>query len=661
MLREMARLYPGDRLILFQRPGPAPIQVDGSNVRYVPLDAHPMVFYDEMTQVCERQGAQAVIRTYPQEQHPAIPFERQIFTVPDIQHDHFAEFFSRPVLAVRRRAFAWALSCGGAIATMTEHSRSTVISHPWTMTDDIFLMPAALTEELRDSAASTGLPAAVARFDRYFYLPANLWPHKNHRRIFEALRLALPDLPARTGLVLTGNPEGLATVMDGFSDLPIIHLGFVPRGEVAALLRNAEALTYFSLFEGFGMPVLEAFHHGVPVLCSNTTSLPEVGGSAVLACDPTDVHAMAVLMCRIVNEAGLRESVLARAPERLAAYDWAKPAHALRAGLERRAHALPRPKTRLRVSLVMPTRNHGEFIRRSIDSVLAQGYPEIEFLVVDGASSDDTLDILKSYGDRIRWLSEPDRGQSDAINKGMGRVSGDILGYLNSDDILLPGAIEKVVTYFAEHPECDMVYGDADHIDREGRVTGTYDTAGFSFERLMSDCCVCQPAAFWRRRASERTGPFSTELQTAMDYEYWLRLAADGAIIHHCADKWAQSRLHDGTKTLSMRGKIFEEVFSICRAQGGYVSYSYHNGLWSYRLYESWHGGPVLKRLMPWLHRFPALAHFGSQAFALGGSRISRAQVARALFHALDRRHPGVGALVRQAWSRSALLRRSLS
>jgi glycosyltransferase involved in cell wall biosynthesis len=125
-----------------------------------------------------------------------------------------------------------------------------------------------------------------------------------------------------------------------------------------------------------------------------------------------------------------------------------------------------------------------EFIRRSIDSVLGQGYPDLELLVVDGASSDGTIEILNSYGDRIKWLSEPDTGQSDAINKGMGRVTGDILGYLNSDDILLPDAIEKVVAYFAGHPECDMVYGDAD-LHRQGRV----------HHRRLSHCRVFVRAA----------------------------------------------------------------------------------------------------------------------------------------------------------------------
>jgi len=661
VLREMVRLYPMDQVVMFHRPGPPPVRIVGDNVTYVPLHEHPILFYEEMTRHCENANAQAIIRTYPQELHPALPFEHQIFIIPDIQHEYFREFFSRHVLATRRRAFAYALSCGGAIATMTDHSRSTVVNNPWTMSDDVFLMPAALPEELRDSSAETKLAEQVGVFDRFFYMPANLWPHKNHRRLFEAFKRALPHLPAGTGLVLSGNPEGLADVMEGYADLPILHLGFVPHEQVSALFRNADALVYFSLFEGFGMPVLEAFHHGTPVLCSNTTSLPEVGGEAVLACDPTDIDAMAGLMRRILNEEGLKEKLIAKAPARLAAYDWATPARALRAALKRRAHAKPRQKAKPLVSIVMPTRNHGHFIRESIDSVLSQSYPNVELIVMDGASTDDTVEILKSYGERIRWISEPDNGQADAINKGMGKVSGDILAYLNSDDILLPGALEKVVDYFNEHPECDMVYGDADYIDKDGYVTGQYVTAEFSFDRLMHDCCVCQPAAFWRRRAAERTGAFNAELQTAMDYEYWLRLAADGSIIHYTRQKLAQSRLHEDAKTLAMRGKIYEEVFRICREQGGYVSYSYYNGLWSYKLYESWRGGPRLQRMAPRIYRVPALVHFASQVFRLRKDRTSRVHVARTVFHTLDQRFPWFGVLMRKAWNRSATLRRSFS
>ncbi|TCL70404.1 glycosyl transferase family 1 [Rhizobium sp. BK251] len=660
VLREMVRLYPSDRFIMFHRPGKAPLKVAGDNVEYVALNEHPQRFYEEMTRRCEDAGVDAVIRSYPQENHPDLPFEQQIFVIPDLQHEFFPEFFTSPVLAARRRAFAYALSKGGAIATMTEHSRSTVINNPWTLSQDVFLMPAALPEELRDDPAGGALPEKVKTFDRFFYMPANLWPHKNHRRLFDAFRRALPHLPAKTGLVLTGSPEGLEDAIKGYEDLPILHLGFVPHDQVAALFRDTVALVYFSLFEGFGIPLLEAFRYGTPVLCSNVASLPEVGGDAVLACDPTDADAMADLMRRIVSEPGLREDLSAKAVERLAAYNWTNPAHELHAALKRRASSINTPTRKPPlVSIVMPTRNHAHFIRDSIDSVLNQSYQNVELIVMDGASTDETVDILKSYGDKIRWISERDNGQADAINKGMVLAKGEVLAYLNSDDVFLPRALERVVKYFAEYPECDLVYGNADYIDKDGNITGVYTTAEFSFDRLMHDCCICQPAAFWRRRIAERTGPFNAELQTAMDYEYWLRIASSGGIIHHTAEKLAQSRLHEDAKTLAMRGKIFEEVFKICQQHGGYVSFNYYQGLWHYRLCESWAGGTKLAQIVPGFYGLPALAHFSVQLWRLGRNRQSRQYVARTAFSIVDRRAHLLSTAIRKARRYSSRLRRS--
>ncbi len=111
----------------------------------------------------------------------------------------------------------------------------------------------------------------------------------------------------------------------------------------------------------------------------------------------------------------------------------------------------------------------------------------------------------------------------------------------------------------------------------------------------MTDCCVCQPASFWQRRIVDRIGPFDVTMQTAMDYEYWLRMARSGGIIRHIGDKLAQSRLHEDAKTLAMRARSMR-VFQICERHGGYVSFSYYLGLWSYRLYEGWAGGIIFAR-----------------------------------------------------------------
>src|SRR5262249_50072446 len=207
-----------------------------------------------------------------------------------------------------------------------------------------------------------------------------------------------------------------------------------------------------------------------------TTSLPEVGGDAVLACDPTDPAAMSALMARLVAEDGLAAELVARGKRRLGAYTWENSARNLREAFRRVAErgrlseaeylrAVPRPL----VSIVTPSFNQGRFLKRTIDSVLGQTYPHIDYQVIDGGSADDSVAILKSYGDRVRWVSEPDQGQSDALNKGFARARGTVRAYLNSDDVLLPDGVAKAVGHLLRHPDCDMVYGDADYIDENDR------------------------------------------------------------------------------------------------------------------------------------------------------------------------------------------------
>ena len=335
--------------------------------------------------------------------------------------------------------------------------------------------------------------------------------------------------------------------------MPVIHLGFVRPELLRVLLERARALVFFSLYEGFGMPLLEAFDAGTAVICSNTTSLPEVGGDAVVTCDPTDVDAMAALMERILKDDALRETLVKRGKSRLDIYSWEKSAHSLIAACERvgaRERAVTEPRTTSSdaalplVSIVTPSYNQGRFLKRTIDSVLMQSYPNIQYVVIDGGSTDESVEILRSYRDRFYWVSEPDRGQTNAINKGLARAKGEILAYLNSDDILAPRAIERVVHYLQQHPECDMVYGEADYIDEKDRVIGSYKTADYSLNRLIEDCMVCQPAAFWRKRMTEKVGPFDEQLNFAMDYDYWLRIAKAGGEIRFLREKLACSRLY---------------------------------------------------------------------------------------------------------------------
>jgi hypothetical protein len=180
----------------------------------------------------------------------------------------------------------------------------------------------------------------------------------------------------------------------------------------------------------------------------------------------------------------------------------------------------------LTVSVVTPSYNQAAYIESTIRSVLDQNYPRLDYIVVDGGSTDATPQILRGYDGRIRWLSEPDRGQSDAIAKGFAMARGDILAWMNSDDTYAPGAIEAAATYFQEHPEVDVLYGDANFIDARGNfVLPCAHIEPFSWRRLLyySDFIV-QPATFFRRAAFEAVGGIDVDLHYAMDYDLWLKL-----------------------------------------------------------------------------------------------------------------------------------------
>jgi glycosyltransferase involved in cell wall biosynthesis len=244
------------------------------------------------------------------------------------------------------------------------------------------------------------------------------------------------------------------------------------------------------------------------------------------------------------------------------------------------------------VSIVTPSYNQGRFLRRTIDSVLTQDYPHIEYVVVDGGSTDESLDILRGCDRRVRWVSERDRGQSDAINKGFAAARGDILAYVNSDDVLLPGAVAATVRYFEQHPDWDLIYGNAYHIDVEDQVLGHYPTAPYSFARLLQDCCICQPATFWRRRIADRIGPFADDLHFAMDYDYWMRVDRAGGRLVLVPEFLACSRLYPETKTMSRRRDVYREIFQTCCKHAGEVSFSHCLAYWHYQCRERGAGWP---------------------------------------------------------------------
>lgn len=227
----------------------------------------------------------------------------------------------------------------------------------------------------------------------------------------------------------------------------------------------------------------------------------------------------------------------------------------------------------MKVSIVTPSYNQGQFIERTLQSVTSQFAPslEIEHVVFDGGSTDNTVEVLKRFGSSVRWISEKDAGQTDAVNKGIRATDGEIIGWLNSDDVYYPGAIARVVDYFSAHPEIDVVYGMADHIDLEDHAFEPYPSEPWDFERLKETCFICQPALFFRRRVVEKHGLLDESLNYCMDYEYWLRISQAGARFAYLEEKLAGSRLYADNKTLGARVKVHREINDMFKKLFGVV------------------------------------------------------------------------------------------
>ena len=215
----------------------------------------------------------------------------------------------------------------------------------------------------------------------------------------------------------------------------------------------------------------------------------------------------------------------------------------------------------MKISVVTPSYNQGQFIERTLQSVASQSAPgfEIEHVVFDGGSTDNTVQILKNFNPPVRWVSKKDKGQTDAVNQGIRATDGEIIGWLNSDDIYYPGAIARVVAYFNAHPDVDVVYGMADHIDLQDKAFEAYPTEPWDLERLKFTCFICQPALFFRRRVVEQHGLLDESLTYCMDYEYWLRLGEVKVRFGYLEEKLAGSRLYADNKTLGSRVKVHRE------------------------------------------------------------------------------------------------------
>lgn len=209
------------------------------------------------------------------------------------------------------------------------------------------------------------------------------------------------------------------------------------------------------------------------------------------------------------------------------------------------------------VSIVTPTLNMGDRLARCIESVRQQTHTDVEHIVIDACSTDGTIDLLESSTD-ITWLSEPDRGQSDAINKGLRMARGDLIGWLNADDQLEPDALRLIVDAARQHPRAGLFYGDVLY-EEPARTWRRAPSPTFSMENLCRGNTVLQPGTFWTRWAQEAAGELDEDFQFAMDYEYWIRLARSGVPAVYLPHVLARFEIHDASKTGAQDGLAFTE------------------------------------------------------------------------------------------------------
>lgn len=224
------------------------------------------------------------------------------------------------------------------------------------------------------------------------------------------------------------------------------------------------------------------------------------------------------------------------------------------------------------ISVITPSYNQGQFIGQTVESVLNQHYHMLEYIVIDGASTDNTLSVLQPYANQLRLISELDRGQTDALNKGLQMATGEIVCWLNSDDYFLPGTLRAVGEFFTRHSDSCWLTGDCEIVNETGR---TIQQPIRQYKRLLRQLspaaylgltnAICQPATFWRRSVHTELGYLDESLRYTMDYDWWLRLSGlqRPAVLSQTLTAF---RIHGASKGGSQFEKQFAEDYqTLCR------------------------------------------------------------------------------------------------
>ena len=215
------------------------------------------------------------------------------------------------------------------------------------------------------------------------------------------------------------------------------------------------------------------------------------------------------------------------------------------------------------VSIVTPSFNQAIYLEQTLRSVLEQDHPSIEYIVIDGGSTDGSVNVIKKYEDKLAyWVSEKDNGQAEAINKGLARATGDIVAWINSDDFYLPGAITSAVKAFEANPDAGMVYGDTVAVDENGEFIHFPKYAQWGLQDLLTFNIIGQPAVFMRRDVLLQAGFLDPSFHFLLDHQLWIRMASHAPMIY-IPERWAAGRFHESAKNVALAEKFGQEAFRI--------------------------------------------------------------------------------------------------
>ncbi len=223
------------------------------------------------------------------------------------------------------------------------------------------------------------------------------------------------------------------------------------------------------------------------------------------------------------------------------------------------------------VSIITPSYNQSRYLPATIESVLGQDYPNLEYIIVDGGSTDGSVEIIKQYADRLAWwVSEKDSGQTSAINKGFAHANGEILAWLNSDDTYEPGAIREAVEFLMANPDVGLVYGECNYIDENGNKFGLFNAAQTDYEKLRQGYVhIPQQSSFWRAKLWKEVAPLDESFFFAMDYDLWVRLAKVSELRYLPGRNWANFRLHTDAKSIAADDRCWPEMMRVHYRDGG--------------------------------------------------------------------------------------------